>query len=119
MLDERIDGQGRPCRLTLRLADAAGRLLLEEDHALIGELPALAVRVVMTRYGRPLDGPLSPAGATLQVGGGALVRLRYRSSVDVIGRDYLVWLEDGAEPLAALGAQVAAALRHLAAARGG
>jgi hypothetical protein len=76
----------------------------------------------MARYGKPLDPTLSLDGLDKLdlVDGCALYHLRHLARYDVIARDFVVWASPGHEPLAELGAAVAAALIHLAKiARGG
>ncbi|MEZ4363364.1 MAG: hypothetical protein R3B48_24535 [Kofleriaceae bacterium] len=115
LLDEQLDGAGTPRRTVLRV-EAGGGVAVEHDGAVVGRLPALAVRTVMARYGRPLDEEIALEGPALALGEERLRRLRWRAAVDALARDYLVWESPGAAPLAALGVSVAAALRHLAAA---
>jgi hypothetical protein len=113
LLDERLDGDGRPVSTYLLARAAAGLALVEEEQE--SELPARAIVAVMRRYGRELEPGVSAGGDLLELPGlGRLQRLRFRAAVDADGRDYLVWSEPGRPPVAALARDVAAALRYLA-----
>lgn len=114
VIDERLDERGDAHRTTLR---QDGELLaVEDDGALLGHISLLMLRTVMQRYARALDPDVPVEGPALSFGDEQLRRMRHRAAVDAIGRDYLVWEREGAEPAAALSVSVAAALRHLAAA---
>src|SRR5262249_44250630 len=89
-----------------------GRVRVRADDV-DGELSAAAVEKVMSRYGRPLDPEIPVTGDAIAVGGARLVRLRFKAVVDADARDWLGWAAPGAEPIAALAAGVAAALRYL------
>jgi hypothetical protein len=92
-----------------------GALSVRIDSGPAMPLPDGSLERVMHRYGRPLAEDVSADGPALDLGGGrALRRLRFRPRYDVIARDYLVFEEPGAEPLAELAIAVTAALVHLA-----
>lgn len=113
LIDERLDDRGDPVRTYLAASGGGAVAVIEGDAR--REIPERAVAVVMRRYGRELDPGIEPGGEPLEIGDlGSLARLRFRAAVDAEGRDYLVWSEPGRPPIAALGRQVAAALRHLA-----
>ncbi len=113
VLDERIDDGGRVVATTLDLVD--GGLHLCDGAGVSATIPVTYLDAVMRRYGRPLDDGVTAAGPVLELGGGRRLRaLRFRAAVDVDVRDYAVYEVDGAEPVAALGRDVAAALVHLA-----
>jgi hypothetical protein len=97
--------------------NAGGLELVAEEGAL--ELPAGGLRVVMLRYGAPLDpGAVTELQASLSLADGAtLQHVRHLAGYDVIARDYLVYAEPGQAPLCVMATTVAGALRHLALAR--
>lgn len=113
LLDERILADGRVARTWGRIA--AGRLRVDDDGAIAGELSIAAVDRVMCRYGLPLDDGVVLDGDALDAGDGRrLRRLRHHAPVDATGRDYLVWERPGEPPLAVLATHATAALRYLA-----
>jgi hypothetical protein len=110
---------------TVSLSVDCGSVLLIEanadgTHKRVDPLPEGALEAVMTRFGKALD----PAAritcvATLELGNERLLRhVRHLARFDVIARDYLLYELPGSEPTCALAATVAAALGHLARARG-
>jgi hypothetical protein len=119
LIDERILADGRHARAWASIAD--GALVFEDDGAVSGALPIVALDRVMVRFGRAVDPSIWPEMATGEDGllcgdGRVLRRLRYHARVDAEARDYLVWERPGEEPLAVISTTVAAALRHLVAA---
>ena len=125
LIDEHIRADSRRVRTWLvpqpgdKVAIDVG--LDAETPETIAALSAGAVAHVLRHYGKPLDEDVVPelSGAErLGLGAGIEVaRLRWRAAVDADGRDWLVLLVDGAEPVAALASGVAAALRFIAAGR--
>ncbi len=112
LLDERILADGTHSR-THALVQG-DKVRIQDDDGTAGELSVNALDRVMTRYGRELDDALALVGDVLELPGGfRLRRLRYHAAVDATGRDYLVWERPGADPLAAVGTMVTAALRYL------
>jgi hypothetical protein len=95
------------------------KLRVEVEPGTGGALSATAVLHVVRRYARPLDDEVIAglAGAPrLELpGGAALSVLHWRAAVDAAGRDWLVLTAPGEEPIAAMAAGVAAALRYLVA----
>lgn len=93
-------------------------VVIADDDGARGVLSVAALDRVMQRYGRPLEDELVVDGEALALAGGyRLRRFRFHAQVDAMGRDYLVWERPDGEPLAAIGATVAAALRFLVGAR--
>ena len=90
------------------------RLLLVSDDGEL-ELPALALRAVMLRYGAPFDPQaMSQSQGILELAAGASLRhVRHLAGYDVIARDYLVYAEPGLEEVCAMATNVAGALRYL------
>ncbi len=112
LIDEHLRMDGTAVKTHLAWQD--GRVTVISDDGIHGALSVAAIGRVMERYGKPLDAAISLEGPRLPLGDGAALRmLRFRAQVDVIARDYLVWEQDGAEPLAALSNGVASALRYL------
>ncbi|MBA3459935.1 MAG: hypothetical protein H0T46_08235 [Deltaproteobacteria bacterium] len=112
LLDERILADGTHAR-THALVHG-DKIRIQDDDGTAGELSVGALDRVMTRYGRELDDAIALVGDVLELPGGfRLRRLRYHAAVDATGRDYLVWERPGADPLAAVGTMVTAALRYL------
>lgn len=112
LIDEHLRMDGTTVRTHLGWED--GRVTVTSDDGIHGVLSVAAIAKVMERYGKPLDAAVALEGPRLALGPGAALRmLRFRAQVDVIARDYLVWEQVGAEPLAALSNGVAAALRYL------
>ena len=96
-------GPGQP--VTIRLLDGDS----PPAQVSIGVIAAL-----MKRYARPLEDDPVAEEPILRLGGGrSLEGYQFRAAVDAWSRDYLVWRQPGAEPMAVLGRQVAAALRFL------
>jgi hypothetical protein len=89
------------------------RLLLVSDDGEL-ELPPLALRAVMLRYGAPFDPQaMSQSHGTLELEAGASLRhVRHLAGYDVIARDYLVYAEPGLEAVCAMATNVAGALRY-------
>lgn len=125
LIDEHIRADSRVVRTWLR--PVAGEKVAI-DVGVDGEVPeslaalsAASIAHVVRHYGRPLDAEVLPELARadrLALGGGLeLARLHWRAAVDAAGRDWLVLLAPGAEPVAALGPGVAGALRFIAASR--
>lgn len=119
VVSEHILPDGR--HQTTALAVRGGELALLVDGVERGRITALAVIVVLRRYGRALDPAvateLDAAPALVLDGTRELRRLHWRAAVDADARDWLVLCEPGAEPLAAISPTVGAALRHLAGVR--
>lgn len=124
LLDEHIHPDGRIERihlavdLAIEAADSPRIRILESvderTPAAIGTLTVDIMAAIMRRYARPLERHVHPQGARLQLGcGRALAHLQFRAAVDASSRDYVVWIEPDAEPIGALGRQIAAALRFL------
>ena len=111
LLDERIRADGEPSR-TWGLVDG-DYLNIVDDDGTHGRLSFAAIGRVMTRYGRELDDTIRLDGEAITLGECRLRRLRHHAQVDAEARDYLVWEEPGAAPVAALATHVAAALRYL------
>jgi hypothetical protein len=79
-------------------------------------VPIEVLAAVMKRYGRALDSAITIASDAERIalpGGRAVVHFRHLARYDVIARDWIVWMEPDAEPLAELATAVSAALRHL------
>lgn len=114
-IDEHIRPDSTVVQVALRVD--GGRVVVEEGGAPLGALSIDAVVVVLRRYGKPLDASVALEGAPrLPLGDGrAVVRLHWRAAVDADARDWLVLVEPGREPVAALSPGIAAALRYLAA----
>lgn len=99
----------------MHLCVADGDVVVEiEGAALV--LPEGALARVMARYGAPVEeGAKLTEIDALDLGGGARLRhVRHLARFDVIAKDWLVYEQDGAEPLCALANTVAAAFAHLA-----
>ncbi|HVV83073.1 MAG TPA: hypothetical protein VHE35_08325 [Kofleriaceae bacterium] len=143
LIDEHIRADSRRVRTWLRPVDAgagaagAGAAaaaapgaeskiavevgLDDERPELLAALSGGAVAHVLRHYGKPLDDDVLAQLADAEripLGGGLeLARLRWRAAVDASGRDWLVLVTPGAEPVAALAPGVAGALRYIAAGR--
>jgi len=115
IIDERIDPDGAVVATSL---EGGGDVMFLRDGPTAVTLSGAVVAAVVTRYGHELDpdayGRADERGALLLDGNRRLRALSFRAGVDVEPRLYLV-LEDGGPPIAALGREVAGALRHLAA----
>ena len=112
LLDERILADGTHART--HAVVHGERVRITDDDGTAGELSVAAIDRVMSRYGRALDESIALVGDVLELPGGyRLRRLRYHAAVDATGRDYLVWEQPGADPLAVVGAMATAALRYL------
>ncbi len=124
VLAERIRPDGSHARSWAEPSADGTALLVADDDGVRGFLPVLAVDRVMTRYGRPLEDGLATDGdaadgadgSIVLAGGYRLRSFRFHAIVDAEARDYLVWERPGDEPLAAISATVAAALKFLVAA---
>jgi hypothetical protein len=106
-------------RRTWLVRDAARVGLWDEGAPEARPLPAGAVRAVLERYGRPLEGEVPPpeeAALDLEPpdGPAALRRLRFVPFGYLQPLDYLLWQPAAGEALAAPAPLVAAALRRLA-----
>ncbi len=135
LIDEHIRADSRLLRTWLRPlgggADAgkdAGRIAVDvglddEPAETLATLSAGSVAHVLRHYGRPLDEEVAVGlGASERIRlapGLELARLHWRAAVDAAGRDWLVLIADGAEPVAALAPGVAGALRFIASGRSG
>jgi hypothetical protein len=114
VLAERIRPDGSHARSWAEPSADGTALLVADDDGVRGLLPVVAVDRVMARYGRPLEEGLALDGESIELAGGyRLRRFRFHAIVDAEARDYLVWERPGEEPLAAISATVAAALRFL------
>ena len=111
LIAEHIDDEGKVHRTTLELSDEGAVLRTNE---VIEVVPVRAILLSMRRFGRPLAPTLAAEGEPLDLGGGLVLKtLRFRATVDVEPRTYLV-LEGDGEPLCALSTEIAGALRFLA-----
>jgi len=117
VLAERIRPDSSHARTWAEPSADGAALLVADDDGVQGVLPILAVDRVMTRYGRPLEDGLANDGdldGSIALAGGYRLRsFRFHAIVDAEARDYLVWERPGEEPLAAIAATVAAALKFL------
>ena len=112
-ISERILDDGTLETVTLDVR--GGELSVRIGSGSPARLPDGALERVMTRYGKPLAADIRLDGPSLDLGGGAVLRLlRHLARYDVIARDYLVWSAPGREPLAELAVAISAALVHLA-----
>lgn len=85
-----------------------------DDGATLGVISVGTLCKIMHRYGRPLDSAAGePSEVMLLSEGRSIGRLQFRAAVDASSRDYAVLTEPGREPLAALGRQLASALRFV------
>lgn len=117
VLAERIRPDGSHARSWAEPSPDGTALLVADDDGVRGLLPVVAVDRVMARYGRPLEDGLAADGESIALAGGyRLRRFRFHAIVDAEARDYLIWERPGDEPLAAISATVAAALKFLVAA---
>lgn len=109
----RADGTLGPTHL--HVAVVGGEVVVETDDGAFA-LPEGALAKVMTRYGAPIeDGAQLTEVEAIDLGGGTRLRhVRHLARFDVIAKDWLVYEAEGAEPICALAATVAAALGHLA-----
>lgn len=134
LVDEHIRSDSRAVRTYLSAAPGervAVEVVVEgagDDPAAatpgpLAVLSAASIAHVLRHYGRPLADEVVTALADaprLAIAPGlAVARLHWRAAVDADGRDWLVLVADGAEPLAALAPGVAAALRYIAAGKAG
>jgi hypothetical protein len=126
LIDEHIRADSRLLRTWLRPLPDGDKIAIDvgvddEPPETLAALSAGAVAHVLRHYGRPLDdevvNDLSTAERIALPDGAAIARLHWRAAVDAAGRDWLVLLAPGAEPLAALAPGVAGALRFIAAGR--
>lgn len=125
LIDEHIRADSKLIRTWLRPlpGDKVAIDVGFDDEAAepLAALAATSVAHVLRHYGRPLDDAVAAelgAAERIELGAGlALARLHWRAAVDAAGRDWLVLLADGAEPLAALAPGIAGALRFIAANR--
>lgn len=112
IIDDAIAASGEPART--RLGVEGDRLMLEVSGRAPVALPGHAATAVLRRYGRPLEEPPTILERLELPDGAWLGRMRFHAVVDAEARDYLVLGEPNAEPIAAIAATVAAALRFLA-----
>lgn len=131
LIDESLADDGSPRQMHLalepaRLDSGSAAIRVLDDGAELGMISEGALAKIMGRYGRPLDARIAeslaaelarPAQTSVQVmslsGNRSLARMKFRAAVDAASRDYVVWREPGREPLAALGRQLATALRFV------
>ena len=123
LLDESLRDDGSPRQMYLALASTdKGRdepyIRVLDDGAELGLVSVGTLQRIMDRYGRALDARIDsqtggPESRLALNAGRSLGRLQFRAAVDAASRDYVVWREPGREPLAALGRQIATALRYL------
>ncbi len=98
-------------RIFLRTRDD---LLFLVDDAGEHVLPNGALDVVMRRYAKPLEAPMTNIVETLKLPNGAkLTRFRFLAIYDVIARDYIAYETPENEPICELATAVTAALSHL------
>jgi hypothetical protein len=115
LLHERTRDDGSTERTFLESLPGEGLCLRVEGEP-PRPLPLEVLAAVMKRYGRVLDSAVTIAPDAERIalaGDRALVHLRHLARYDVIARDWIVWVEPGAEPIAELATAVSAALRHL------
>lgn len=112
LIHEAAEANGTLSRVFLR--EDIGILFLvdaEGEHA----LPEGALEVVMRRYGKPLESPMTNVVDTMTLSNGAkLSRFRFLAIYDVIARDYIAYETPENEPICELATGVTAALSHLA-----
>ena len=119
VIDESLGDDGEPRQMVLvRIPTNAGQneaRLRVVDHGVdIGMVSAGVLAGIMARYGRPLDNQVAAPARGLDLGGQRSIgRVQFRAAVDAASRDYVVWRAPDREPLAALGRQLATALRYL------
>ncbi len=117
LVDEHIRADSVTVRTWLRRDGE--RVHVEVEPGISGALSAGALLHVVRRYARPLDDEaaagLAGSPALALADGAALHILHHHAPVDASGRHWLVLTAPGAEPVAALAAGVAAALRYLVA----
>ena len=125
LIDEHIRADSRVVRTWLRPV-AGDRVAIDvgldrDPPDTLAALSAAAIANVLRHYGKPLDDQVAAdldRAERLAIGDGLEVaRLHWRAAVDAAGRDWLVLLAPGAEPVAALAPGVAGALRFIAAGR--
>jgi hypothetical protein len=103
-------------RIYLRAHDD---ILFLVDDAGEHPLPNGALEVVMRRYAKPLESPITNIVETLELSNGTkLTRFRFLAIYDVIARDYIAYETLENEPICELATAVTAALSHLARAAG-
>jgi len=109
---------GRLSGIYLRLTSDAPEALEIVDADGVQAVPEGALEKVLARYGAPFDSDARIiVVAELALSPGKRLRhVQHLAGYDVVMRDYLVLDAEGAEPLCAPGATVAAALQHLASA---
>jgi hypothetical protein len=116
-IDEHIRADSVVVRTWLRRDGE--RVHVEVEPGTSGALSAAALVHVVRRYARPLDDEaaagIAGAPSLPLTGGAALHILHHHAPVDASGRHWMVLTAPGAEPIAALAAGVAAALRYLVA----
>ncbi len=115
VVHEWLDADGEPRRV--EVAPCEGGLAVRVDGA-VSCLPLTVLESIMERYGKPLDDRVVPHGPRIELASGALISHRHRGFYDVIARDFVVWVQDGREPVAELATAVSAALVHFARALG-
>ncbi len=111
LIGEYLDESGTVVQTTLVLGDKGATISV--DGTDVGTVPIRAILLAMRKFGRELDESIQLAGETIDLGSGIkLCELRFRATVDVEPRAYLVLTGDGPNK-AALANEIAAALRHL------
>jgi hypothetical protein len=110
-IHETLGENGQRQSIYLKVSD--GELVLIEDERHVA-ISSVILFTVFERYGKPLDATTRLDGAKIELGNGVFVHhLRHLAKFDVIGRDYLVLVRPGKEPLAELAISISGALLHL------
>lgn len=127
LIDESLKDDGSPHQMYLAVGASAQdsdapetrrQVRVIDDRAVLGAISVGTLARLMRRYGRPLDREITGSSDALDdvlelSGQRSIARLQFRAAVDAASRDYVVWREPGCEPLAALGRQIASALRFV------
>ena len=114
-IHEVTDEQGQYSGVYLQVEGDGGSLQIVDAEGAL-PVPPGALEKVLERYGAPFDpdATITVVGE-LELGAGRRLRqVRHLAGYDVVPRDYLVLDLGAGEPLCCFGAQVAAALQHLA-----
>jgi len=98
----------------IKLAQTEDGLELRKDKTNSLALPLPFLKAVMQRYARPLS-DVGRLKTHLRLSDqGVLAHMHYLPRFEVVPKDYLVWAQDGQEPIGELCAMLLPPLCHLA-----
>jgi hypothetical protein len=100
----------------VKLVHIDGHLELKKEEAYAWELPQAYLEAVMLRYARPLSDVGRLTSHLRLSDQSVLGHMLYLPRFEVVPKDYLVWAQEGQEPVGELCALLLPPLLHLASA---